>query len=109
MRRTQTDSKDYLAGTFAICLYPVGHFGFTPVTFFKTLPLRQLKTISLACELAIGLGDDVGFGVFCRVMRDLRVSSSDLRTVRLLKSTSPTIVSRGTNGSCKAFALVGSM
>jgi len=48
-------------------LYPFGHFGFTPVTFFPILPLTQVIVVFLVTVtgLATGVGDteDEGVGV----------------------------------------------
>jgi hypothetical protein len=51
-------------------VYPVGHFGFTAVTFFEVLPLTQVidvffKTPGAADVIGVVEADGVGAGASC--------------------------------------------
>ena len=51
-------------GRIVTFLYPLGHFGFTPVTFFPVAPLTQVIVdfLGAAIGLATGVGDCEGVG-----------------------------------------------
>ena len=49
--------------TFYFCLYPVGHFGFVPVTFLVSGPLTQVIVLVGAALVGVGDGLTDTFGV----------------------------------------------